>query len=354
MANLVPIPLDLFDRLRAAGLDVDAILRRAKLPRARFSVPKPRGTTAEFFALWRAVEELSGHDPGLGLRIGVAALPDDENAVSLVAMHSATLGEGLQRLARYKRLVCPERISIEVKRGEARLRFDWLLASEPPPAMLTDVIFAGIANLARRGTGTPVRPRRLELHRRRAHEARLRKHFRCDLRFDAPHDVLVFDEAALALPMMHRNAQLHAMLVPGLELAVAQDDRARTLADEVRAALGETLVGDRPAVGKIARSLGLSPRTMQRRLGALGTTYQHVLDEVRRGSARRLLADTELGIGEVAFLLGFEEVNSFARAFHAWEGSTPARWRTAVTTARAARPSRRTVGARRRARRRPA
>jgi AraC-like DNA-binding protein len=351
MADLVPIPLDLFDRLRVARLDVDAILRLAKLPRSRFSVAKPQGTTAEFFALWHAVEQVSGNDPSLGLRIGVAVLPDDENVVSLAAMHSATLGEGLHRLARYKRLVCPERISIEVVHGEARIRFHWLLATEPPPAILTDIIFAGVTNLAQRGTDTSVKPRRVELIRRRANEALLRKHFRCDIRFHAPHDVLVFDEAAFALPMVHRNAQLHAVLVPGLELAVAQDDRERPLTDDVRAALAETLVGDRPTVGKIARSLGMSPRTLQRRLGELGTTYQDVLDDVRQVSARHLLADTDLGIGEVAFLLGFEEVNSFTRAFHAWEGSTPARWRTSrsasATTRRAARSSRRIASVRR-------
>ena len=111
LPNLVPIPLDLFDRLRAAGLDVDAILHHAKLPRARFSVPKPEGTTAEFFALWDAVEHVAGDDPSLGLGIGVAVLPDDTNVVSLAAMHSPTLGDGLRRLASYKRLVCPERIS---------------------------------------------------------------------------------------------------------------------------------------------------------------------------------------------------------------------------------------------------
>lgn len=342
MANLVPIPLDLFERLRRAGLDVDAILRRAKLPRARFSVPRPQGSTAEFFALWRAVEDLSGDDPGLGLRIGVAALPDDENVVSLAAMHSATLGEGLQRLARYKRLVCPERISIEVKGGEARLRFQWLLATEPPPAMLTDIIFAGVTNLAQRGTMKPVKPRRLELNRRRASETMLREHFRCELRFGAPHDLLVFDEAALALPMVHRNAQLHAMLVPGLELAVGQDDHARTLIDDVRVALGETIVGDRPAIRTIAKSLGMSPRTMQRRLGELGTTYQEVLDDVRRHAAQRLLAETDLGIGEVAFCLGFEEVNSFTRAFHAWEGATPARWRMSRFSTRSGNRTRKT------------
>jgi AraC-like DNA-binding protein len=326
MADLVPIPLDLFDRLRRAGLDVSAILRRAKLPRSRFSVPKPQGTTAEFFALWRAVEEESD-DAGLGLRIGVEVLPDEDNVVSLAAMHSATLGEGLHKLARYKRLVCPEKISIDVQGGEARLRFEWLLADGAPPALLTDIIFAGITNLAQRGTRTPVRPRRLELIRRRANEATLKRHFRCELRFDAPHDLLVFDEEALALPMVHRNAQLLSVLLPGLEQAVEEDERARTLADDVRTTLSEGMCGDRPAAAKVAKCLGMSTRTMQRRLGELGTTYQDVLDDVRRRSARQLLANTDLGIGEVAFLLGFEEVNSFTRAFQGWERTTPAKWR---------------------------
>jgi AraC-like DNA-binding protein len=297
-------------------------------------VPKPQGTTAEFFALWRAVEEESD-DASLGLRIGVEVLPDEANVVSLAAMHSPTLGEGLRRLARYKRLVCPERISIDVEDGEARLRFEWLLASDAPPPIVTDIIFAGITNLAQRGTRKPVRPRRLEFIRRRADEAMLRRHFRCELRFDAPHDVLVFDEATLELPMARRNAQLLAVLVPGLEREIGRDDHARTLTDDVRAALGETMCGDRPAITKVAKSLGMSARTMQRRLGELGTTYQGVLEDVRRQSARRLLANTDLAMGEVAFLVGFEEVNSFVRAFHAWEGKSPAKWReSAIRRAR--------------------
>lgn len=73
---------------------------------------------------------------------------------------------------------------------------------------------------------------------------------------------------------------------------------------------------------------------MQRRLGELGTSYQDLLDDVRRQSARRLLANTNLAAGEVAFLLAFEEVNSFARAFQAWEGITPARWRARASAER--------------------
>ena len=332
MPDLVPIPLDLFGRLQRVGLDVDAILRRAKLARDRFSGPRPQGTTAEFFALWRAVAAESD-DPDLGLRIGVEVLPDDNNVVSLAAMHSGTLGEGLHKLARYKRLVCPERISIRVEDGEARLSFQWLFAGGESPALLTDIVFAGVTNLAQRGTRTLVRPKRIELGRRRANEEALRRHFQCPLVFDAPHDLLVFDEKALALPMIHRNAQLLASLLPGLELAIAEEEGSRTVADHVRLTLGERMCEGRPTVARVAKSLGMSARTMQRRLGELGTTYQDVLDGVRQRSARQLLANTNLGIGEVAFLLGFEEVNSFARAFHAWEGTTPTRWRAAVPRA---------------------
>ena len=103
--------------------------------------------------------------------------------------------------------------------------------------------------------------------------------------------------------------------------------RRFALADDVRAALSRGISGERPAVEKVAKSLGMSPRTLQRRLGEVGTTYQKLLDEVRRRSARRLLAHTDLGAGEVAFLLGFLELNSFTRAVHSGEGTTPARWR---------------------------
>ena len=180
MSDLVPIPLDLFDRLSGLALTLTRFFIARRLAAFSIQRAKPQGTTAEFFALWRAVEEQSGADASLGIRLGVEALPDETNVVSVAAMHSATLGEGLQKLARYKRLVCPEKISIDIEDGEARLRFEWLLANGAPPTLLTDIIFAGITNLAQCGTMTPVRPRRLEFIRRRANEAMLRQHFRCE------------------------------------------------------------------------------------------------------------------------------------------------------------------------------
>jgi AraC-like DNA-binding protein len=325
-ADNIALPATLLERLARVGVDVDTVLRRAELPRSRFGGTRPGGTTAEYFALWKAVGEC-GSGPDVGLRMGSHTLPHHQSVATLAALHSPTLGEGLKKFARYKRLVCPEEITIDTRRGEARLRFEWLLADTDPPPMLIDCIFASIVDIAKRGTAEPIRPRRIELTRPRAHEEMLRGHFGCDVRFDRPFDVLVFDETALGLPLVTHNPQLLAVIVPGLESALAETGRSRTLADDVRIAISETISGERPAVEKVAKSLGMSPRTLQRRLGELGTTYQKLLDQVRHRSARRLLSKTDLGPAEVAFLLGFEEQNSFTRAFHGWEGTTPVRWR---------------------------
>ncbi len=326
-ADLVPVPSVLLDRLAAFGVDVAAVLRHAGVLPSRFHLPKARLTTREFFAFWRAVEEVVGARD-LGLRLGSEARPHQLDVASLAALHSPNLGEALKKLARYKRLICPEEITIEIADGEARIRFDWVLAKEHLPMLVVDGSFATVVSLARRGTGKPLSPRRIELTRRRADEAILTRHFGCKVRFNAPIDLLVLEESALAEPFVTHNEDLLAVMLPGLEAALSESLTSRSVADDVRTAL-RRMSGERPSVEKVAKEMRTSPRTLQRRLEELGTTYQRVLDDVRHDTARRLLVDSDLDPGEVAFLLGFEELNSFTRAFHAWEGVTPSRWREA-------------------------
>ena len=116
-------------------------------------------------------------------------------------------------------------------------------------------------------------------------------------------------------------------MLPGLEAALKERKGGSTLPEEVKTALGRRMRGERPTLDKIAREIGMSPRTLQHRLQEVGTSYQDLLDEARRASARRLLAETDLEAGEVAFLLGFEELNSFTREFRSWEGTPPSQWR---------------------------
>ena len=149
-ADLVPVPSQLLERLAAVGVDVARVLRHARLSRSQLAA-RTRVTTREFFAFWRGVEEVSGARD-LGLRLGSEASPHQLDVASLAALHAPNLGEALKKLARYKRLVCPEEIGIEIVDGEARIRFNWILAEEQVPLLIVDGAFAAVVALARRGT----------------------------------------------------------------------------------------------------------------------------------------------------------------------------------------------------------
>jgi AraC-like DNA-binding protein len=296
------------------------------LQRIGVAVPAVRDelTTEEFFAFWRAVAA-SDPRPELGISIGTAVF--GRSVSSEAALQAQTLGEALRTMGRYKRLSCPEDVVVDVRDGEASVRFDWVLATGEVPAILVDAIFASHIALATRGSGGKATPLRIELARKRRHAQVLRDHFRCPIVFGASHDRIVYAEAALATPFVTANRAAYAQLVPGLEAKLVA---RRSLIGDVRIAIARTIsAGSRPSIDTIADRLDTSPRTLQRRLGAARTTFQDQLDDVRRVAARRLLAQTELEPMDIAFLLGFAEPNSFARAFRIWERTTPLRWRAA-------------------------
>ena len=106
--DLVPVPSALLDRLAALGVDVAAVLRCAGIAPSRFQAPKARLATREFFALWRALEQV-GNARELGLRLGSEALPHRLDVATFAAIHSPNLGEALKKLARHKRPRLPRR-----------------------------------------------------------------------------------------------------------------------------------------------------------------------------------------------------------------------------------------------------
>jgi AraC-like DNA-binding protein len=325
-ANPIALRRVLLDRLAGIGVDVSGVLGRAGLTRSRFQSAKASLTTREFFAFWRAVEELAG-TPDLGLRLGSDAQLHHLDVGSLAALHSPNLGEALATLARYKRLCSPEEVRIEAEAGEARIWLHWLHADQSVPMMLIDATFARILAVAHLGTAKPLTPLRVELARRRSGEAMLKEHFACDVSFDAPADMLVLDVAALACPFLKRNADLYDVLLPELEASLREHRGSSTLVEDVKSVLQRSMCGERPSVEKVAEVMHVSPRTLQRRLTQQQTTYQRLLDDVRDKTARRLLLNTDLDASEIAFLLGFDELNSFTRAFYGWQGATPVRWR---------------------------
>jgi len=281
-------------------------------------------TTDGYFGFWREVATRDDR-ADLGPSIGTAVF--GRSVASEAALQAPTLGDALRTLGRYKRLVCPEDVVLETRDGEASVRFDWILATGEVPAILVDAIFAAHVSLVSHATGGKVAPLRIELARKRRDAQLQRDHFRCPIVFGATHDRIVFAERALAFPLVTANRAAYERIVPGLEARLAG---RRSLLGEVRIAIARTISGGaRPSVEVVANRLETTPRTLQRRLGTARTTFQDQLDDVRHVAARRLLEHTELEPIDIAFLLGFAEPNSFARAFRSWERTTPLRWRAA-------------------------
>jgi AraC-like DNA-binding protein len=311
---------------RLAAPSAGASLEQFETPEAS-TAPEDRARKArrEFYALWHSLEAVAADIPDVGLRFG-AETQSHRLDVLNAAIHAPNLGTALKKFARYKPSGCGDLVEIDIGDHEARIDLHRLCADENVPTTLVDSTFAAVLALARRGTGKALRPLRVELARRRAGDAILKDHYKCDVCFNAPVDSLIFEERAFALPFVTADDRLSARLLPGLEAMLQARQGSHSIADDAKYVLRRHMFA-RPSVDRVAANMHVSPRTLQRRLTALGTSYQKLLDDVRDNMARRLLLDTDLDAGEIAILLGFDEPNSFVRAFHAWQGAPPSRWR---------------------------
>jgi AraC-like DNA-binding protein len=134
---------------------------------------------------------------------------------------------------------------------------------------------------------------------------------------------LVFHKADLERPFLTHNADLLAMVGPQLEAELSQALAQKAIGEQVKGILKRLLAGKRPGMEDVARELHLSSRTLQRRLAEEGATFQRLVQEARRELARHYLLHSSLELNETAYLLGYEDANSFFRAFRHWEGSSP-------------------------------
>ena len=209
------------------------------------------------------------------------------------------------------------------------MEFVWLLADQPEPATLTDACFAWVVAIGRRGIGHRINPKRLEFKRPEGNRQLYEAHFACPVKFGARHNLLLFHSEDLARPFLTHNPDLLEMVAPQLDAELTQQLAHRSLKEQVKGILKKFLAGQRPRLEDVAVELRVSTRTLQRRLLAERITFQNLVEEARRELAQHYLRQSSLELNETAYLLGYEDPNSFFRAFHRWEGTSPGEWRSA-------------------------
>jgi AraC-like DNA-binding protein len=315
-----------FTKLEECGVPVSAVLRRAGLPLEFAKLPRVLMSTEELFAFWLAIGEVSTN-PAIGLQLGTETKTERFHPVGLAALSSENLGAAMDQMARYKQLTCPEEIRQQMDDEEWSIQFHWLLAEELEPAVLIECAFAWVLSIARHGTGTRLSPLRVELVQPRAHVRAIERHFGCPVDSGAARNALVFRSSDAGRTFVTRNAELLAMLAPQFEKELKQENGDENFVERVRIAVQQKLTGRRPTIEDIADALHLSSRTLQRRLQEEGFSFQRVMEEARHQLARQYLNNSVLELNEAAYLLGYNDANSFVRAFRTWEGVPPARWR---------------------------
>lgn len=332
------LPQAFWRSLDHLGLPPAVVLRQARLPATLHLNTTGLVTTAQMFAVWTAIETLTG-DPGFGFKIVEASDSAGHQPAFLAACYAADFRDAVARVARFKGLGDCEKFRFEERHGEFSIFKDWPHATEPEPQILIDLTFAYLLELGRRGTGQDIRPVRIDFARTAPVIDVHRAYFECPIRFGAPCNAIILRSSDLDRPFPGHNAEFLDLLTPALAAALGELRVDTTVGEQVKVVLKRTLASGRPEVADVARDLGMSERTLQRRITDEGATFRALLAEARQELGRRLLSDSSMSVDEVACLLGYQDTSSFYRGFKEWEGVTPNHWRAQNVSGTQARPA---------------
>jgi AraC-like DNA-binding protein len=312
----------------SCGVAPAELYRAAGLDPAMLDDPDRRIPYAQIVALYEEAARLTGDD-AFGLHLGERTSPKVFDVLGYVLINSPTLGEGLSRVVRYHSIWNDGAgYTLDTDGARARLGYNYLTLDGRDcrhDCEMTLAITVHLSRAATRVEWTPVevsfqhaRPRDISEHQRI---------FRSPVHFSRPANEVVFDASLLSLPVADADAALCALLERHAEEMLSKFPRRGGLTDEVRRRLCDALGGGDLGLDTLAQQLGLSARTLQRKLKDEGTSHHDLLEEIRRDLSKRYLQEPRMAICEVAYLLGFSDASAFHRAFRRWTGLTPAEFR---------------------------
>lgn len=329
---------------------VDELLLSVGIDRATLEDDDARIDVDTLVKLWNATSAAL-NKPFLGIH---AALWVDQamelgafGVVDFIASHSRCVEEAMRKYCRYNQIMSYPYPRDEIRIVDESMLFLRHLPDASPEFMRqpTEAFLASLVLRIRRLTGVYVTPSETRFrHKRPESVDPYMEVFGNQIVFDADLDVLVFEPSTRALPLRTANSWLCEVLEQhARELILALDDDGAQRSSEVRRILlggsrantdTKAVVKDlrsspersgheMPVMPEVARLLGTSVRTMQRRLGEEGTSFQQIRDEVRKDLAARYTRDRSMSLGDIAFLLGFSNEATFHQAFKRWFDQTP-------------------------------
>jgi AraC-like DNA-binding protein len=282
-----------------------------------------RITPAQFCVAWAELVRLT-RDPSIALRMAQSTPPGAFGIVEYLCRSAPTLGEALRQWVRYLNILDDAVEVALVEEGEvAAIRVT--AESEAPAPASHELCFAMLHVQATAISTERFRATRVDFTHPSDLADAYGRFFEAPVRFGAAETQLVIARSLLGAKLVSADPTLFGILARAADdeqrkqVAEGQD---KVLTAQVKRTLQKALREGASEVDDVAKRLGLSGRSLQRRLKDEGTSFQELREETRRDLARHYL-DLDLAISEISFLLGFSEPSAFFRAFKRWTGLTP-------------------------------
>jgi AraC-like DNA-binding protein len=312
----------------ALGVTSQCLYEAVNLSPAILDDPDARIPFAKIVSLYEQAAALTGDD-SFGLHVGESVDPKAFDVLGYSVINSPTFGAALDRIVRYN-FIWTDGSDFAVEIGNPNASIIYRYLDELPAQCRHDaeMTLAAIAVLGRFITDADWVPSSVSFqHEQPRHTAEHERIFRCPLRFKAGRNELIFSSATLDLPIVRADPGLCAVLDRHAEELLAKYPHEDTLIERLRTIIKEQLNGGDASLERVAGQLGMSGRTLQRKLRDHRTSHQELLDQMRKDLAMRYLREPEMAICEVAYLLGFSESSALHRAFKRWTGMTPSEYR---------------------------
>lgn len=324
----------LFDLVERFGLPREVLKKHAAAQLDGWEPTQPRIPLTALLALFESALTLTGRRD-LGLEFGRQARPDTFDALGYALMTCRNLGEAIGLVPLYRRVVFDSGYSETlIGREGADVKLTWVIlpdagrAGLPYSELLTESLIASWYGLGRwiAGAELPLREVRFR-HGAPEDPLPFANFFGCPVRFGAGENALLFAPELLAQPLVQADAELNLAMCNEARKAIERRQGESGIAAQVAQMLAPRLPKCEATLKHVAAGLGITPRTLQRRLASADFSFQTVLDDTRRELAQVYLRDPALSALDVALLLGYAEQSSFTRAFRHWFGTTPSAWR---------------------------
>jgi AraC-like DNA-binding protein len=316
------------EAVERAGAKREDLFRAAEVDPSRLENASGRFELEEYDRVQTSALAVTG-DPAFGLRMAEHTSESAFDLLAALLAHAPTMREAIA-LARQFGSIAVDGASLVPRDSGAQttIRYAFPRSSEASDRMHAEFVMGGFVRLARLFCGPHAAPLSVGFeHARPAHHREYARFFGGVEHFAQAATSITFGHDVIDRRHLHQHPEFYSLLRMEAERQLERVTEGLRLSDQLRQYLLARPAANIPDVSSVSRDLGMSERSLRRRLSSEGTSYRQLVQETLEMSAGRMLREPQRSIQETAIALGFADAAAFHRAFKRWTGLTPKQYR---------------------------